>query len=242
MKIFPAIDLRGGCVVRLIQGDYGRETVYADDPFLVARGFLNAGAEYLHIVDLDGARDGAQANAEALRNLMQIKGLFTETGGGIRDERAVEKCLDMGIGRVILGTVAVTNYDFVKEMIKKYGERIAVGVDGRDGYVAIDGWRTITDIRTIDLCRRLENDGLKDVIVTDIARDGGMAGPNLSVYRTLCESLSLRVLASGGVSRLADISALHDIGVDGAIIGKALYTGALTLPDALNAARGEMPC
>ena len=242
MKIFPAIDLRGGRVVRLIQGDYGRETVYADDPAAVAEGFLKSGAKYLHVVDLDGAREGAQANVCALRRLAEIKGLYTEVGGGIRDERAVERCLSLGVGRVILGTVAVTDYAFVKNMLARYGDRIAVGVDARAGYVAIDGWRTVTDVRALDLCEKLESDGLSAVIVTDIARDGELSGVNLSGYRRLCERLSMGVIASGGVSSAADIEALRDLGVDGAIIGKALYAGAMTLPDVLAAAGGSKPC
>ncbi len=242
MKIFPAIDLRGGRVVRLVQGDYGRETVYGDDAAKIAEGFAQGGATCLHIVDLDGARDGAQENFGVLRRLAAIKGLYTEVGGGIRGEYAVENCLALGIGRVILGTVAVTDYAFVRRMLLKYGDRIAVGVDARAGFVAIDGWRTITSIKTLDLCKKLEGDGLQTVIVTDIARDGELLGANLPIYQQLCDSLSMDIVASGGVSTVSDIENLRDAGVAGAIIGKALYTGALSLPDALAAARGSKIC
>ncbi len=238
MRIFPAIDLRGGRVVRLVQGDYGRETAYADDPAAVARKFWDAGATCLHIVDLDGARDGAQANVAALRRLSSISGLYTEIGGGLRDERAVESCLALGVGRVILGTVAVTDYGFVRDMIRKYGDRVAVGVDARDGFVAVDGWKTITDVRTLDLCRRLEADGLDTVIVTDIARDGALRGANIPVYERLRAELSLKIVASGGVSTISDVRALRGVGVDGAIIGKALYTGAIDLNAAIREGAG----
>ena len=239
MKIFPAIDLRGGRVVRLVQGDYDRETAYSGDPAAVARGFLDAGATCLHIVDLDGARDGAQANVAALRALAAIEGLYTEIGGGIRDERALENCLALGVGRVILGTVAVTDYGFVRDMIRKYGDRVAVGVDARGGFVAIDGWKTITEVKTLDLYLRLESDGLDTVIVTDISRDGALRGPNLPAYERLRDSLSLKIVASGGVTALGDVRALREIGVQGAIIGKALYTGAIDLKAAIREGEGR---
>ena len=236
MDIYFAIDLRGGRVVRLTQGDYSRETVYADDPAAVAEDLLARGAKCLHVVDLDGARDGARANVAAIRRLAAIKGLFIEVGGGLRDERAIAETLDMGVSRVILGTIAVTNMQFAKRMIAKYGAAIAVGVDVRAGHVAIDGWRTVTRRKPFSFCAEMQLMGLKTAIVTDIASDGELKGPNLETYQSLCARLSLAIIASGGVTTLDDLRALKKSGVSGAIIGKALYTGALDIGDALRVA------
>lgn len=229
MRIFPAIDLRGGQVVRLCQGDYDRETVYGRDPCAVARGFLEAGAKYLHVVDLDGARDGTLANFETIAAIARQGGLYLEVGGGIRTEERIRQYLDLGAGRCILGTVAVKDFDFTARMAEKYGEQLAVGVDARDGYAAVSGWRELSQERGVDFCRRLRDAGVKTVIYTDISRDGAEAGTNLELYRELVQIEGLDVTASGGVSSLEELRELEAMGVGAAILGKALYTGRLDL-------------
>lgn len=239
MKIFPAIDLRGGKAVRLYQGDYDQMTVYHDDPVGVARQFKEAGASNLHVVDLDGARDGQLVNFRTIRSIVEEGGLFVEVGGGIRDEERIRQYLDLGVGRVILGTVAVTNVPFLREMVKKYGERIAVGVDARDGMVAINGWKTVTDVESYAFCEQLRDMGVKCVIYTDISRDGGLKGTNMEVYEKLCTIEGLEITASGGISFLWEIEKLRNI-AHSAILGKAIYTGALDLKQAIAVGeRGE---
>ena len=229
MQIFPAIDLRGGQVVRLYQGDYDKETVYAADPCAVAQDFLAAGAKHLHVVDLDGARDGTLANFEAIAAIARQGGLYIEVGGGIRTEDRIRRYLDLGVGRCILGTIAVKDFAFTKRMARKYGDRIAVGVDARDGYVAVSGWTELSAERGVDFCRRLRDAGVKTVIYTDISRDGAEAGTNLDLYRELAEIRGLDITASGGVSSMEELRELQRIGVKAAILGKALYTGRLDL-------------
>ena len=229
MQIFPAIDLRGGQVVRLYQGDYDRETVYAADPCAVARSFLAAGAKYLHVVDLDGARDGMLANFETIAAIVKQGGLYIEVGGGIRTEDRIRRYLDLGVGRCILGTIAVKDFDFTARMAQTYGDRIAVGVDARDGYVAVSGWKELSAERGVDFCRRLRDAGVKTVIYTDISRDGAEAGTNLDLYRELSEIQGLDITASGGVSSIEELKELQRIGTRAAILGKALYTGRLDL-------------
>ena len=238
MLIFPAIDLRGGRVVRLSQGDYDRMTVYSDDPVQVAQGFRDAGAACLHAVDLDGAREGRPMNRELVGALCRL-GLYVEVGGGMRNEAAVEDTLALGVHRVILGTVAATDFDFTTRMGKRFGERLAVGVDVKGGRVATHGWREVTELDGADFCRRLVDVGINTVIYTDIARDGLLGGANLSAYERLQRIEGLRVVASGGVSTLEEIKRLKELGLYGAIIGKALYAGKLELTDALHTARGE---
>ena len=229
MQIFPAIDLRGGQVVRLYQGDYDQETVYAADPCAVARDFLAAGARYLHVVDLDGARDGTLANFETIAALVRQGGLYIEVGGGIRTEERIRRYLDLGVGRCILGTIAVKDFAFTERMAKKYGDRIAVGVDARDGFVAVSGWKELSEERGVDFCRRLRDAGVKTVIYTDISRDGAEQGTNLDLYRELAEIEGLDITASGGVSSIEELRELQTIGTKAAILGKALYTGWLDL-------------
>ena len=229
MQIFPAIDLRGGQVVRLYQGDYDQETVYAQDPCAVARNFLAAGASYLHVVDLDGAKDGTLANFDTIAALVKQGGLYIEVGGGIRDEDRIRRYLDLGVGRCILGTIAVKDFVFTERMAQKYGSRIAVGVDARDGYVAVSGWKELSSERGVDFCRRLRDAGVKTVIYTDISRDGAEAGANLDLYRELAEIQGLDITASGGVSSMEELKELQQIGTKAAILGKALYTGRLDL-------------
>ena len=229
MQIFPAIDLRGGQVVRLYQGDYDQETVYAADPCAVARDFLAAGARYLHVVDLDGARDGTLANFETIAALVRQGGLYIEVGGGIRTEERIRRYLDLGVGRCILGTIAVKDFAFTERMAKTYGERIAVGVDARDGFVAVNGWKEISQERGVDFCRRLRDAGVKTVIYTDISRDGAEQGTNLDLYRELAGIEGLDITASGGVSSIEELRELQTIGTKAAILGKALYTGRLDI-------------
>ena len=229
MQIFPAIDLRGGQVVRLYQGDYDKETVYAQDPCAVARDFLAAGARYLHVVDLDGARDGTLANFETIAALVRQGGLYIEVGGGIRTEERIRRYLDLGVGRCILGTIAVKDFAFTERMAQKYGDRIAVGVDARDGFVAVSGWKELSEERGVDFCRRLRDAGVKTVIYTDISRDGAEQGTNLDLYRELVTIQGLEITASGGVSSIEELRELQTIGTKAAILGKALYTGWLDL-------------
>ena len=229
MQIFPAIDLRGGRVVRLFQGDYDKETVYGQDPCAAAREFIDAGAKYLHVVDLDGARDGSPANFDTIAAIAEQGGLYMEVGGGIRTEDRIRQYLDLGVGRCILGTVAVKDFDFTARMARKYGDRIAVGVDARDGYVAVNGWKELSQVRGVEFCRRLREAGVKTVIYTDISRDGAERGTNLDLYRELVEIRGLDITASGGVSGMEELQELQAMGVKAAILGKALYTGRLDL-------------
>lgn len=240
MEIYPAIDLRDGKSVRLTKGDYNRMKVYDDDPAGVARGFLAAGARRLHVVDLDGARTGVPQNAETVRALTAV-GLQTQLGGGIRDEKRIEEYLRWGISRVILGTVAVRDFAFTERMVKRYGDAIAVGVDARDGQVAVSGWEETTSLSGIEFCRRLRDAGVKTVIYTDIGRDGCLQGANLPLYQTLSKIEGLDVIASGGVSFEGDLTALNAMGLHGAIVGKALYEGKLTLRRCLELVGRDCP-
>ena len=229
MQLFPAIDLRDGKVVRLTQGDYDRMTVYGEDPCAQARKFLEAGAKNLHVVDLDGAKDGTLSNYEAIAALAKQGGLYIEVGGGIRTEERIETYLSLGVGRCILGSVAVTDFDFTARMLKRYGDRIAVGVDAREGFVAVSGWKELSAEKGVDFCRRLRDAGVQTVIYTDISRDGAEQGTNLALYRELAKIEGLDITASGGVSSLEELRELRKIGAKAAILGKALYTGRLDL-------------
>ena len=229
MQIFPAIDLSGGQVVRLYQGDYDKMTVYGTDPCAVARDFIAAGAKFLHVVDLDGAKDGTLANFASIAAIAQQGGLYIEVGGGIRTEERIRQYLDLGVSRCILGTIAVKDFDFTARMAQTYGDAIAVGVDARDGYVAINGWKELSDETGIEFCRRLYDAGVKTVIYTDISRDGAEKGTNLELYRELAKIEGLQITASGGISSLEELKELQTIGTHAAILGKALYTGRLDL-------------
>lgn len=238
MLIYPAIDLRGGRVVRLKQGDYEQMTVYSDDPVEIAQGFVHAGATCLHAVDLDGAKDGAPQNRQVIARLCE-QPLFVEVGGGMRTERDIEETLALGVDRVILGTVAVEDFDFTTRMARRYGDKLAVGVDAKDGYVATHGWTNVTDQPSFTFCQRLVDVGISTVIYTDISRDGLLAGANLEAYERLQTIKGLRVIASGGVSFEKEIAAFRDLQLYGTIVGKALYTGKLSLKRILSIARGE---
>jgi phosphoribosylformimino-5-aminoimidazole carboxamide ribotide isomerase len=241
MLIFPAIDLRGGRVVRLQQGDFGRMTVYSDDPVETAKGFLYAGASRLHVVDLDGAKDGSPQNRAVIRELCKLP-LDVQVGGGIRDERTIKDTLSLGAKRVILGSAAVTDFAFAANMARRYGNRLAAGVDVKDGFVAIHGWTDVSDLDGFDFCRRLYDAGIKTVIYTDISKDGLLEGANLAAYERLQSIEGLRVIASGGISSEAEIQALRGMDLYGAIIGKALYDGKLSLKRALEIAKGDTGC
>lgn len=230
MQLFPAIDLRGGKVVRLTQGDYDRMTIYGEDPCAQARQFLAAGAKNLHVVDLDGAKDGTLSNYDTIAALAKQGGLYIEVGGGIRTEERIEKYLSLGVGRCILGSVAVTDFGFTARMLKKYGDRIAVGVDAKNGFVAIHGWKDVSAEKGIDFCKRLADAGCTAVIYTDIACDGAMQGTNMALYRQLqTEVPGMNFTASGGISFGSELVELDRMGVAAAILGKSLYTGALDL-------------
>ena len=233
MKIFPAIDLRDGKVVRLLKGNYDEMTVYGDDPLAAAKKFANAGAEFLHVVDLDGAKDGDTPNFQVVRSLAKESGLKVEIGGGIRDEETIRKYIDAGVYRVILGTIAVKDPAFTKSMIRKYGEKVAVGVDISGRNVAIHGWTCVSEISVDEIFAKLCANGVSCIICTDISKDGAMEGTNRQLYRELSEKYPAAIVASGGVSSMDDVLALAEMGIYGAIIGKALYTGDIDLREAI---------
>lgn len=237
MNIFPAIDLIDGKAVRLVRGDYNQMTVYSDDPVSVAKKFAACGAKYLHVVDLEGARDGSVPNIETVRALIRESGLLVEIGGGIRSMETVKTYIDAGAFRVIIGTAAVTDPAFLDAAIAAYGDKIAVGVDIRDGKVAIKGWTEVSALECFDFCEQLQKKGVSCVICTDISKDGLLGGTNLALYAEMAKRFSICITASGGVSTANDVKTLSQMGLYGAILGKALYTGDLDLCDALRAAR-----
>lgn len=239
MILLPAIDLYDGKVVRLTRGDYREMTVYRDDPAAQAQDFETAGAEWLHVVDLEGAKDGSSPNFPAVAAICRATGLRVEIGGGIRDMAAIDRYLQAGVERVILGTKAVTDPDFLAAALARYGTRIAVGVDIKDGAVAIRGWTETAERPVQDFFRDLCSQGVRTVICTDIPRDGMMGGSNHQLYQALSQSFALDLIASGGVSSYGDIRALEKLGLYGAIVGKALYTGAVDLRTALQGGEGR---
>ena len=235
MELYPATDLYDKCAVRLKRGDYDQMTVYSNDPASVAASFKEAGARWLHTVDLEGARDGGTPNCDVIESLARHSGLKVEIGGGIRDMQTVDKYIGAGVSRVILGTAALTDPDFLRGSVAKYGEKVAVGVDIKDGFVAIRGWRDVSGRECFDFCRELENIGVTTVICTDISRDGMLGGTNLDLYRELSREFKMEFIASGGVSTIEDIKALDAMGMSGAILGRALYEKTLDLKEALEA-------
>ena len=237
MYIYPAIDLFGGKAVRLFKGDYAQMTVYSNDPISVAKDFAAAGASHIHLVDLEGAKIGKPANLDTIRAIVESTGLFAEVGGGIRDLETVEKYLAIGVSRVILGTAAVTNPAFLEAALQKYGEKIAVGVDLKDGFVAIKGWTETSDLTAESFFAKMQTLGVKTVICTDISRDGAMKGTNRELYRVLSEKFCIDLIASGGVSSIEDVQALAKMQLHGAIIGKAYYIGAVDLKQAVEVAK-----
>ena len=237
MILFPAIDILSRKAVRLYKGDYNQVTVYSDKPWKFAEDFDSQGCSAIHIVDLDGARSGETVNIETVKKISEVKGLYSEIGGGIRNMETVEKYLDAGVSRVILGTAALQNPVFLKEAVKKYGSKIAVGVDLKDGKVAVKGWLETSEKDGIEFLKELEKIGVESVIVTDISCDGAMKGTNVELYKRIKNEVSLKVTASGGVSSMGDIKALKALDIYGAIIGKAYYTGAIKLEEALEVCR-----
>ena len=229
MIFFPAIDIRNGKCVRLIQGDYDKETIYGDSPTEMALEWEKQGAEYLHIVDLDGAKTGNSSNRKAIQEVAKAVSIPIQVGGGIRSMDMIDEHITAGVSRVIIGTAAITNQAFLKEAVEKYGDKIAVSIDARNGFVATDGWTETSDTQAIDLLKELEEIGVKTVVYTDILKDGMMQGPNFEELGAVNEATSIDVIASGGVSTEEDIKKLEEMNLYGAIIGKALYDGTLSL-------------
>ncbi|MBQ3425293.1 MAG: 1-(5-phosphoribosyl)-5-[Clostridia bacterium] len=233
MIIFPAIDLIAGKAVRLLRGDYSRMTVYDNDPLTAALRFQDAGATHLHVVDLEGARDGGTPNIDSIRHIVNSTALFVEVGGGIRDMEVVNRYLDLGVKRVILGTAAIEDEVFTNSAINQYPDAVALGADIKGDKVAIRGWATLSEMTLSHFCQKYEAQGLKTLICTDISRDGAMMGTNLELYAALQKQYDMNIIASGGISTLDDVKALAKAGVYGAIIGKACYTGAIDLEAAI---------
>jgi phosphoribosylformimino-5-aminoimidazole carboxamide ribotide isomerase len=233
LTIYPAIDMRGGNCVRLLQGDYDQETVYGNSPFDMAQSFAADGAEWIHMVDLDGAKDGKRVNDRFVIEAAQKLKVNTQIGGGIRTEEDILHYLENGINRVIIGSIAVSNPEFAIEMIQKYGAKIAVGIDAKNGYVATHGWLDTSKVKAIDLGKRFADAGAETFIFTDIATDGTLAGPNIAAVCEMAEVTGKNVIASGGVSSLADLKAIAANGIGGAIVGKALYENRFNLKEAL---------
>jgi phosphoribosylformimino-5-aminoimidazole carboxamide ribotide isomerase len=234
--IYPAIDMRGGKCVRLIQGDYDQETIYGDSPFDMAKLFADQGASWIHMVDLDGAKEGKRVNDRFVIEVAEKLAAKVQIGGGIRTEADVEHYLSNGVDRVILGSAAISNPDFVKHMLKKYGEKIAIGIDAKDGYVATEGWLNTSSVKATELGKALADAGAEVFIFTDISKDGMLSGPNVEAIKEMAEVTGKQVIASGGVSSLEDLSSLKqhaESGVAGAIVGKALYTDKFTVKQAL---------
>ena len=238
MKIFPAIDLLDEKVVRLYQGDYDQKEVFGDDPVAFAQSFEKAGAKYLHLVDLDGAKAGKLHYFGIAKKIVENTNLFVEVGGGIRDEETIKHCLSAGVDRVILGAVAQKDPVFTQAMLKKYGHKIAVGVDAKEGKVAVEGWLEKTETDAFDFCQQLVDWGAETIIFTEISRDGTGEGINLPLYEKL-NQLEIEIVASGGVASLEDIKGLKNLGVSSAIVGKSLYNGGLKLEEVLAVSKEE---
>ncbi len=233
MFLFPAIDLYEGKAVRLLRGDYNQMTVYSNNPAEIAHKFEQAGASHIHLVDLEGAKTGQTPNLETIKDILSKTHLFAEVGGGIRTMEVIDRYLSAGVNRVILGTAAVTEEGFVQQAVAKYGDKIAVGVDIKDGCVAIKGWTESSGIDAFAFCEQMQKIDVSTLICTDISKDGMMQGTNRELYQTLSKTFSMNIIASGGVSSLDDVKALNDLGLYGAIIGKAYYTGAIDLKEAI---------
>ena len=235
MRLYPAIDIIGGQAVRLVQGDYKKETVYDKDPVAVAKKWEAAGASFIHVVDLDGALDGKWANKKVISAIAQAVGIPVQTGGGVRTLEDIEERLNAGISRVILGTVAVKQPEIVSHAIAKFGsDKIVVGIDAKDGLVAIHGWEEVSEMSALALCKAAKSVGVRTIVYTDIAKDGMMQGPNIDHTKHLVEATGMDIIASGGVSNYEDLAKVKACGAEGAIIGKALYTGAIDLVKAVN--------
>jgi len=239
VEIWPAIDLRGGKCVRLKQGDYGRETVFGEDPAAMAQHWCQQGARRMHLVDLDGARDGRPGNLESVRAILAAAKIPCELGGGIRSEETIEELLDLGLTRLVVGTLALKEPDWFRQMCMRFPGRLVLGIDARGGRVATDGWLQTSDVPAVDMARQFAESPLAAIVYTDIATDGMLTGPNVAAMAEMQAAVSVPVVASGGVSRRDDVVRLAEAGLAGCIIGRALYEGTLTLPEAL-AAAGDM--
>ncbi len=237
MQIWPAIDIRGGKCVRLRQGDYAQETVYDDEPALAAERWLEQGAQQLHLVDLDGARDGRSVNRGAIQSILSRVNVPCELGGGIRDETTIGEWLVDGVQRLVIGTKAIRDADWFRSMCQQYPSQLALGIDARDGQVAVEGWLQTSDVAAVEMAQEFNDEPIAAIIYTDIAKDGMLSGPNLDAMQQMKQAVDVPVIASGGVSTVDDVRQLAEIGVDGCIIGRSLYEGTLTLPDALDAAQ-----
>ncbi len=239
MYIFPAIDLFDGKAVRLFKGEYNQMTVYSEHPEEIALDFKANGAQHIHLVDLEGAKDGTTPNLSVIKTIRDTVDLFIEVGGGIRTLETVEKYISIGVDRVILGTAAVTDEDFLRKAVGIYGEKIAVGVDIKDGFVAIKGWTEKTQYSCFDFCKKMQDIGVSTLICTDISKDGAMMGTNHELYKQLSQQFSMNITASGGVSSLDDVKKLNALGIYGAIIGKAYYTGAISIKEAVEVTKQQ---
>jgi len=237
MIIFPAIDLYDKKAVRLFKGDYDQMTIYSDNPPSIAKDFEKCGATHVHLVDLEGAKFGSTPNIEVVKEIKNSTSLFCEIGGGIRDMETIDTYISAGIDRVILGTAAVTDDEFLKKAIKKYGEKIAVGADIKEGFVAIKGWIEKSEFECFEFCKKMQDLGVKTLICTDISKDGAMKGTNHTLYKELSEKFDMQIVASGGVSSMEDVKKLSELDIYGAIIGKAYYTGAIDLKEAIEVAK-----
>lgn len=239
MIVFPAIDIKDNKCVRLTQGDFDKVKVYSDNPYEMALKWFNDGAEYLHVVDLDGARDEAFVNKPAIEKIIKNINIPIQIGGGIRSEEKVDNLLSLGVSRVIIGTMAVENKKLLKKLIAKHGEKIVVSIDAKDGYVALRGWEKISKVDSVELCQELEGLGLRTIVYTDIAKDGMLTGPNFEIYKTLAEKTTLDIIASGGISSIDDLVKLNEMNIYGAITGKALYDKRIDFKEALQCLREE---
>ena len=241
MEIWPAIDLRDGKCVRLVQGDFDRQTVYADDPVDVARRWTELGARRLHLVDLDGARDGRTANRDIAQSIVEAVDIPCQLGGGIRDEEAIAGLLAAGLSRLVIGTRAVRDPDWFAGVCRRFPGQLVAGIDARDGQVATDGWAQVSDLDAVELAVNLAGEPLAGLVYTDITRDGMLQGPNLEAMERMQQEVNMPVIASGGVTTLEDVQSLADVGLAGCIVGKALYEGRLSLPDILETAGDQLP-
>lgn len=238
MKIYPAIDIKDGKCVRLLRGSFDDVTVYGDNPAEMARKWESLGGEYIHVVDLDGALKGHGVNAEAIKEICKAVNVPVQTGGGIRSISDIEAKLECGISRVIIGTKAVSDSEFVKEAVKRYGDKIVIGIDAKDGMVAIEGWEKTSEYQAVEFAKKMEEIGVKTIIYTDIATDGTLMGPNVDAMREMVNNTNMDIIASGGIGNIEHIKALIPTGVEGVITGRALYTGNINLCDAIKAGKG----
>lgn len=240
MRIYPAIDIKDGKCVRLLRGDFSKTTVYGDDPAEMAKKWESLGGEYIHVVDLDGALKGCGVNADAIKRICEAVSVPVQTGGGIRSMEDIEKKLECGISRVIIGTKAVSDADFVRAAVNRYGDKIAIGIDARDGMVAVEGWEKTSEHKAVEFAKKMADIGVKTVIYTDIATDGTLMGPNVSAMAEMVAATGIDIIASGGVGSVEHIKQLVPTGVEGVITGRALYTGNIELPNAIKAGKGEI--